>query len=616
MFEGYKVAVQLSLVNGMTSGIVAITGQFNTLNKTITSTKSHVSELEKQLASLKKTAMIGGAMVAAGGFGMSLLGGPLEAAKQYELAATRFKTLDFGEAVNKEADAFARGAQKFGVSATQMMDALSSSIGMFGELGLAKELAPVIAELSAANDALFGGGRMDGSAIKAIMRFNDMRGLTNNKADFLRGLDLAQRLYTGSGGAIGFNDLENMAKTGGAAFKGLSDEGIMTLASIMQEQGGSRTGTAVMSMYQNLIAGRTTKKTMAALQSAGLVELGQVLSGNINGKPSYSTQITSVKDEELLRTNPGGWLMKYGVEAAKKSGAKTDSEVIAFINNLLSNRTGSNLAATFTTQQYEVMRDLNLVKNAKGAQGTIDLYKGTAAGGIDNFNAKMTDLKIALGQGVLPVLIKVVNGITWLVNGLTNLSNTYPRLTTGLMTSFGVLSALVATGGVVMLAKAAFGALGIAMSFAPVGGAAGLLKIGGAVLTLGKGIAGFAASIMTNPTVLALLAAAGIGYGVGTGIKKGMDWATAKATGRKGETLGGWLADLVHGDDVENAVRGVAPRKGQTVQVNAQINLDGRKVGEAVTRHQAAAAKAPATGGTRFDPTRTPMIPQASWANQ
>lgn len=615
MFEGYRVAVQLSLVNGMTSGIVAITGQFNTLNKTITSTKSHVSELEKQLASLKKTAMIGGAMVAAGGFGMSLLGGPLEAAKQYELAATRFKTLGFGEAVNKEADSFARGAQKFGVSATQMMDALSSSIGMFGELGLAKELAPVIAELSAANDALFGGGRMDGAAIKAIMRFNDMRGLTNNKADFMRGLDLAQKLYTGSGGAIGFNDLEQLAKTGGAAFKGMSDEGIMTLATVLQEQGGSRTGTALMSLYQNLIAGRTTKKTMAALEAAGLVTLGEVTSGTINGKQARSTQISSIVDEELLRTNPGQWIFKYGLSAANKAGAKTDSEVIAFLNDLVSNRTGSNLAGGLATQWEQAMRDKRGVERAMGVEGTRKAFGDTAAGGLANYEARMNDLKIAMGQGLLPILIKVVNGITTLTTGLTNLSNTYPRLTTGLMTSFAVLSGLVAAGGVVMLAKAAFTALGIAMTFAPVGGAAGLLKVATAVGGLAKGVAGFAMTLMTNPQVLALMAAAGVGYGTGKLINKGINAGISKATGRD-ETLGTWLYGVLNDEADPTKPTSIATKKGQTVQVNTQINLDGRKVGEAVTRHQAAAAKAPATGGTRFDPTRTPMIPQASWANQ
>ncbi len=610
-FESYKVAVQLSLVNGMSSGIMAIASQFTSLDKTITGTRNNVTQLERELASLKKTALIGGAMVTAGGFGLSLLAAPIEAAKQYELATARFKTLNLGDAVNKEADAFARGAGKFGVSATQMMDALSTSIGMFGNMGLATELAPVIAELNAANSALFGGkaGAIDDSGVRSIMRFNDMRGLTNTPQDFRRGLDLAQRLVTGSGGAIKFNDLEQLAKTGGAAFKGMSDEGIMTLASVMQEQGGARTGTALMSMYQNLIAGRTTKKTMAALEAAGLVTMGQVRSGTIGGKPSYSTQITGVKDEQMLRENPGGWLMKYGVEAAKKSGAKTDSEVIGFINTLLSNRTGSNMAATFTTQQLEVLRDLNLAKNAKGAQGTIDLYKNTAAGGIANFNAKMEDLKIALGQGLLPVLIKVVTSLNSMVSAMTKFANENPKLTAGLVKGFAVLSALVAAGGVVMLATASFKALGLALAFNSVGGAMGIGKMATSIGLVSKAFGAF------NAVALAAMA----GWAAGTLIGKGIDAGISKATGRD-ETLGTWLYGAIHGEYNENSksVNGVRLRTGTTnvAPHSHDIVVDGQKLGNAAAKNIAKSASKPANGGTNFDQTRAPFTPQMNWANQ
>lgn len=337
-----------------------------------------------------------------------------DSAKEYQLAETRFKTLNLGDAVNKDADKFARGTKVFGASSAALMETLRESVGMFGSLDAAKQVAPTIAALNAANSGLFGGkiGAIDEGAARSVMRFNDMRGLTNSKEDFLRGLDLAQRMVTGSGGAIGFGDLEQFAKTGGAAFKGLSDQGIMNMATLMQEQGGARTGTALMSLYQNLIAGRTPKKTMAALADAGLGEIGEVVSGSVGGKTIKSTVLKNIKDEQMLREDPAGWLMKYGAEAAKRAGKTTDSEIIGFMNNLVSNRQGSNMAANFTTQQLQAMRDAKLVAGAKGVQGTIDAFKGTAPGAEADFVAAWTSLKTEMGAGVLPAVTKILNAGT------------------------------------------------------------------------------------------------------------------------------------------------------------------------------------------------------------
>lgn len=348
---------------------------------------------------------------AAGVLGTLYVGKKLhDAAQEYQLAEARFKTLNLGDAVDKDADKFARGTRVFGASSTALMETLRESVGMFGGLDIAKQVAPTIAALNAANSGLFGGkiGSIDEGAARSVMRFNDMRGKTNNAKEFLSGLDLAQRMVTGSGGALSFGDLEQMAKTGGAAFKGLSDQGIMNLATLAQEQGGARTGTAMMSLYQNLIAGRTSKKTMASLVDAGLAEVGEVVSGSVGGKQIKSTVLKNIKDEQMLREDPAGWLMKYGTEAARRAGKTTDSEVIGFMNNLVSNRQGSNMAANFTTQQAQALRDAKLVANAKGTQGTIDEYRKTSAGAEADFIAAWDSLKVEMGRGFLPVVTKVL----------------------------------------------------------------------------------------------------------------------------------------------------------------------------------------------------------------
>lgn len=355
----------------------------------------------------------GGALapVAAGFAGLYVTKALYDAGKEYQLAAARFKTMNLGDEINRDADKFARGTKVFGASSAMLMETLRESVGMFGNLDLAKQVAPTLAALNAANSGLFSGkvGALDEGAVRAVMRFNDMRGKTNSKEEFMAGLDLAQRMVTGSGGALKFTDLEQMAKTGGAAFKGLSDQGIMNLATLAQEQGGSRTGTALMSLYQNLIAGRTPKKTMAALADAGLAEVTEVTSGSVGGKTIKSMALKNIVDEKMLREDPAGWIMKYMDAAAMKAGAKTDSEKIAFANSLVSNRQGSNMAANFTTQQAQALRDAKLVKNAKGVEGTIEEFKKTAPGAEADFVAAWTSLKAEMGKGILPTVTKLLN---------------------------------------------------------------------------------------------------------------------------------------------------------------------------------------------------------------
>lgn len=599
MFDAYKVAVKLTLVNGVSAGLAGLATQFRALNGHVNTTQNSLLGIERRLANIKRLGMIGGGMAAAGGFGLFLFRGPIEAASEYERAYARFKTLNLGMLANQQADQFARASQRFGTSSTDMMENLRESVGLLGNMGDAMKIAPKLAELNASNSMLFGDkvGSLDKNAVRAIMRFNDMRGLTNTPEDFMRGLNLAQRLVTGSGGATKFTDLETLAKRGGASFKGLSDDGVMMLATVLQEQGGSATGTALMSMYQNLIAGRTTKKAMAKLSAAGLAELGYVSHGTVGGKDYKTLQVTKIVGEELLRTNPGAWLMKYGVDAAKRSGAKNDSEVIAFINDLMSNRTGSNMAATFTTQSLQAMRDFKLAKNAMGAEQTIDEAKNTTSGRFLDLSARWKDLMIELGVMVLPTVVKGTEWLISLLKGVKAFAKEFPLLTKDIVLAFGVLAGLVAAGGVVMMATAAFRALGLAMAVGGAGGIAGTLgTTASSLLVFGKVIGG----------VGLLVAAWQAGQWAGGKINEHMSEEMKDRFPRRLTKFMARMGSQDAQDLLDTQDRYFRSQTKVPVTVSTQLVLDSKIVANAVTQHQAKAASKPQGGASSFDGRMTP----------
>ncbi|MDE2000890.1 MAG: hypothetical protein KGI52_18410, partial [Burkholderiales bacterium] len=329
------------------------------------------------MAAIKQQAVVGGMMAGFGAVGLGLFKAPLDAARQYELAFTKFKTLNLGKEVNREADEFARGARLLGISGKELMETFSESVGLFGSFEEARKLAPMIAELNKANSVIFQGkmGGLDEGAIRALMKFIDRRGGTKDDATFVRNLDLAQRIVTGSGGFVKFGDLDKFSKYGGTAFRNLSDEGIMNMALLLQEQGGQRAGMSLMSLYQNLVAGRTPKKAMAMLQELGLGKLAMQEHGTVGGKPLKFMVMTDIKDSALLRENPAEWMRSVLLPTLTQHGITNQSDILKSVNDLISNRTASDQASIMTTQLMQLLRDANLARNAMGYEQTLQTWR-------------------------------------------------------------------------------------------------------------------------------------------------------------------------------------------------------------------------------------------------
>ncbi|MEN6459570.1 MAG: hypothetical protein ABFC63_11655, partial [Thermoguttaceae bacterium] len=524
-----------------------------------------VNALERQLLQLKRLGLVGGAMAGAGAFGLSLFKGPLDAAREYETAYARFKTLNLGDVVNQQADSFARGTMAWGTSSKQLMDTLRESYGMIGDMDKAKAIAPMIASLNSANSLLFGGkvGSIDNHATQSIMRFIDMRGLTNSPEEIKHGLDLAQKLVTGSGGSLKFGDLESFAKRGGTAFKSMSDDGLLYMATVMQEMGGASAGTGLMSAYQNLVAGRTTKKSMAALQDLGLAKLGYINHGDVGGKPYKTLQISEMQDGKLLRENFPMWVMKNVIPALERKGITEPSAQAAAVNDILSNRTGSNLGVNFTTQFLQTIRDANIVKRAMGVDQTIETAKKTPDGAFMDLHQQWRRLLTELGTTVLPLAIR---GVTWLNETLKSaigFAREFPTLTKGIVLAFGALSAVVAVGGTLMLATAGFKALGLAL------GAAG--ATGG----IGGMLGGVAGGLGLLTKAAGVFMAAYAGWQVGGWLNDNViNPGVEKLTGQKGQTLGGWIYDKTHKEyDPNEGSRFVKGKIGQQAQGGGDVYL-------------------------------------------
>lgn len=348
-----------------------------------------------------------------------------EGAKDYQDAFMRFQSLNLGDRVNDEADKFVKASRTFGVSRNELMKSMAESIGLFGSFDEASKYTPALLSLAKANSAVFGGklGAMDDEGLKNILKFIDRRGGFKDEATFKRNLDLAEKLVTGSAGFLKFQDLGMFSQNAGTAFRSLSDEGLLHMEGLMIEQGGQKAGTALMSLYQNLIAGRTPKKTMGYLQDLGLATLQMQAHGALGGKPIKSLIMTDIKESALLQSDPAKWMSDVLMPALAAKGITKEADVLKAVNDVLSTRTASNQGSIMTVQQFQVLRDFHLAKGAMGSGQVIDMYKKSASGAEDDFKAAWEDFKTQFGASILPQITNMLKVGTEMLRGLSDFSS-------------------------------------------------------------------------------------------------------------------------------------------------------------------------------------------------
>ena len=604
MLNAYSVAVKISVIGGAASTLAGITAAMRTLHGQTGQAQRGMGSLNAQLlamrghlAQIRTLTLAGGALALAGGGVLKAMGGPLDAAKQYELAYTRFKTLNLGAEVNRQADEFSRGAQRFGVSSTQMMESLRGAYGIFGNMKMATAAAGKIAELNTANANLFGGkvGDLDSEAIRSLKRFIDIRGGTDSVASFMRTLDLGQKLVTGSGGDIQFRDLAALAKTGSTAFRSLSDQGVVNLASFMQEQGGFRAGTGIMSLYQNLISGRSTKQAMAAVQALGLGTIAQEKIGTVGGKVQTRNILNLNEDfAAMLRVDPVSALMKFVAPAITARYGSSPDVVAQEVNKILSNRRGSDFATSVTTQQAQNLRDARLVSNAMGADQTIAASRGTLGGNLANLQARWNSLLTELGTTILPIAVRGLEGLNAGLKRIIEWSREHPMLAKGVMGIAAAFGALAVAGGGLMLI-------------------AGGLKAVALAIGLAKGV-GLAAAVggLLGPIGLVVAALGGLALAMK------VFGGDGKPKARPDFMPPGYQAPAERGadrraldqlQDWRNRHAAPAPPRGNVTVVVGDVRLDGRIMGQLLTPFLSAELNRAPAGGSRFDPTMGPVYP-------
>jgi hypothetical protein len=581
-FEAYSVAVRLKLVDDVTGGLLGIAGHFKILEGTIGKTKAEILALEASWKKIKTTALIGGAMMGTGGAMLLGMKAPLEEAKAWAQESAKFASLGFGAKVNADAQKFALGMQTYGTSARENLTLVSDAMAVFKDLGHAEMAAPIMAKMKFANEAVFGketGGANEGKFMD-LLKVIEFRGGLSSNAAFSAQANFAQQVIAGSRGRVDASALLQALKTGGVSLSRLSNEAFyLNSEPLIQEFGGQRFGTGNMSIYQNLVQSRGTITAQQELYRLGLLDKSKV---EFNDQGALKKALPGAFVGSNIFETEGlmPLLQKVLLPAFAKAGITGDEAIIRELGMILGNRTGSNLA----TRAYQ-QRDTIAIQSAANAHAqNIDQLSATGAntpeGKMIQLSAQWKNVLRELGMSVLPIAIKGVQGLTSIVKGILSFTREFPNLTKVLVVAFTTLGALMLAGGAVTMIAAGLGGLALIP---------GIATLGGVLLTAAGGLGAIAVPL------LALAAAGAGGYAIGAWINKKFNLS---------EKIGGLFSDSYDPN------KGFEPGKyvyhgkgGAGTTIHTQINMDGRKVADAVSTHQLDAFKP--VGGEAFDPSMT-----------
>ncbi|MFV8669581.1 phage tail protein [Ralstonia pseudosolanacearum] len=396
-----------------------------------------------------------GATAAGMAAGAPLLKG-LGEAKHYDLERVRIGALGLGDESTKEALAFAEKMKAYGVSQVEKAELMRDAMSVFADTHHAELVMPTLAKMKFANAAVF--GQADGAENERkfvdMLKVIELRGGLASEGEFKKQADMVQKVITATGGRVQADEWLNVIKTGGLAAKGADDKAFYyTLEPLVQEMGGNRVGTAMMSAYQNLYQGKTTKRALHNLDTFGLIADRSKVKEDKAGQVSFMDP-GALKGADLFRQNQFAWLEKVLLPTLAAKGITDRKQVEDAIGSIFSNRTAAGLFAQMYLQRQQIHKNMRLNEGAAGIDQLETRAKGTAQGQELDTLAKVHDLEKALGEKVLPLYARGLELVGKAAEGVTSFMQNHPTLAKAAAVAVGALAASLLVLGPIMLAVA------------------------------------------------------------------------------------------------------------------------------------------------------------------
>ncbi|HEE5572059.1 phage tail tape measure protein [Acinetobacter baumannii] len=508
--------------------------KINAANTSIDSQKNKLENLNrfqkshsKMTGNVRTAAMYGAGMAATGTAALYQMRKPIDESKRVDVEENRIASLGFGKKATDEAIQYAKAMKTFGTSTLDNLTLVRDGVTAFGDVHHAQWVAPTLAKMKFANEAMYGDhGVENEKKFMDMLKVIEMRNGLKSKESFQEQANIIQQVITATGGRVQAEEWLNVIKTGGIAAKGMDNKAFYyKMEPLVQEMGGHRVGTSMMSAYQNLYQGRTTQRAAANLDKFGLIGDYSKVKHNKTGDLSY-LDIGAIKGADLFKKDQFAWMEQVLVPALNAKGITKEGDVIDAIGSVFSNRTASNLFAQMYMQRDQIHKNAKLNEGAFNIDQLNTQAQGTTSGKELEARAKLNDAYLQFGQTILPIYTQALVMASSALQGFTGWMQQNPTLAKALGTGLLLIAGgLVAIGGLLLifsplilsmlslrLMMVTLGVQGSALSFVFKMLTSPFKALGSSVMWLGRMLFAAGQLMRANPIILAVTLLATAAY--------------------------------------------------------------------------------------------------------
>lgn len=369
---------------------------------------------------------------------------------------------------------------------------------------------------------------------------------------------------------------------------GIDPAKVFTMIALMQRAGiqNTKSGTWIADLFMNAVPKNfgsglfKSSNQIKALQQLGLMD-GQnkltYLDGNGNLDPLKMLKIAAEHSAKLTPTERSGAMKRaFGMQGARALALFTDPKMMAMMPLL-------EAAEKHLENPADTLKQAQSGNAAAQGKQTLTNAQMTITNATATFMGPVNAVLSAASSGSAD---------------MANFAQKNPGITLGgfLAATFGTLLIGKSAWG---LSKLIFRGVGTVLSrlvtgaFVRVAAMSGIKLGASALAAIGEG----AALIGSLGVVLA----GGLGYMLGSLVQKALPNAFRNGIGSYIAHAMAMLGDPEAKEAVKRMDAVTLPPAATPVVVHTQINLDGKPVAKAVTRHQAEEMKRPQAGTTRHD---------------
>jgi hypothetical protein len=486
MYEAFKIGVRISLVNGVSHGLMQMAREFSHVEGT-------VQRLQRSIRNMSgaSKAAFGGTIAI--GLGLSIaasLKPAIDAASKWEKAKANFSLFGMSDKQNQEAFEFAKNMNIAGSSYVENLKKMTEAQGVFRESGLtgsaalegAKLAAPTLSKLAVLSKA--SGKEMSHADEMNFLRAIEETGGLHSATEFNRRADLYYRMVNSSQGNIKYEDLRAFFARGGVSALNLTDSGLSKLEPIMGSMKGTSAGTALMTAYNRLNGNiKLPNQIVHELINSGLWN-GQNVKFNPHGGVANIQSKGLLAGGELLQQDPAEWYEKFVRPMYDKMGLKTQADRDNY-NVKLFGRTGGMLYSQVDRNRKTLLDSEHAVAQQKGINPAYQTLMNTFDGKKQTAAASWEKILTNIGEHVLPIVNRGMDAFNKVLSGVESFTKNNPGMVKAIAVAAALFAALLVVGGVV----------------AVVGGT--LVMLGGIIG--GALTAGIAAAMVVIPVVAGLL---------------------------------------------------------------------------------------------------------------